>query len=128
MVLPLATEEDGFAVLGIAPTLDAVALKRAYFEALKRSPPHRDAEAFKRLRRAYEELSAPGGLEAAFLFASPATDPTLEALANRWASALASAGEAVREARSRRELATAFVATFSTRTYGEAIETETEGH
>ena len=34
--------EGPFAVLGIAPTLDLGAVKRAYFAALPRHPPHAD--------------------------------------------------------------------------------------
>ena len=61
---------DPFALLGLEPTLDAAAVKRAYFAALARHPPHQDAEGFQRVRVAYEALSSPGGLAAAYL-ASP---------------------------------------------------------
>src|SRR5439155_9465721 len=49
-------EESPFQVLGIAPTLDLGAVKRAYFAALTRHPPHADPEGFRRLRAAYEPL------------------------------------------------------------------------
>jgi curved DNA-binding protein CbpA len=62
--------KDPFALLGLEPTLDAAAVKRAYFAALARHPPHQDAEGFQRVRGAYEALSSPGGLAAAYL-ASP---------------------------------------------------------
>jgi curved DNA-binding protein CbpA len=61
---------EPFAILGLEPTLDAAAVKRAYFAALARHPPHQDAERFQRVRGAYEALSSPGGLAAAYL-ASP---------------------------------------------------------
>lgn len=62
--------EEHFAILGLAPTLDAAAVKRAYFAALARHPPHQDAEGFQRVRAAYEALDSPGALAAAYL-ASP---------------------------------------------------------
>ncbi len=51
--------EDPFAVLGIAPTLDLGAVKRAYFAALPRHPPHADPAGFARLRAAYDALQSP---------------------------------------------------------------------
>ena len=57
---------DPFAVLGIAPTLDAAIVKRAYFEELKRHPPHVDPAAFRRVRDAYEALSGADRLHAAY--------------------------------------------------------------
>jgi hypothetical protein len=59
--------EEPFAVLGLAPTMDLVAVKSAYFAALARHPPHQDLEGFQRLRRAYEALTRPGGLALAYL-------------------------------------------------------------
>lgn len=56
-----------FATLGIAPTLDAAAVKRAYFQQLALHPPHRDPQGFQRLRSDYEALQQPGGLAAAYL-------------------------------------------------------------
>ena len=64
-------QEDPFAVLGIAPTLEIAAVKRAYFAALARHPPHRDREGFQRLRAAYERLMAPEGLAAAYAASPP---------------------------------------------------------
>jgi hypothetical protein len=63
--------EDPFSVLGIAPTLEVAAVKRAYFAALARHPPHRDREGFQRLRAAYEALMAPEGLAAAYAASPP---------------------------------------------------------
>ena len=53
--------EDPFAVLGIAPTVDLGAIKRAYFAALPRHPPHADPAGFARLRAAYDALQTPTG-------------------------------------------------------------------
>jgi len=61
---------EAFKALGVAPTLDLGAIKRAYFELLKACPPHVDPERFSRLRRAYEPLSTAAGLAAAY-FSAP---------------------------------------------------------
>lgn len=45
-----------FTVLDVAPTLDVGAIKRAYFTALAKHPPHADAVGFRRIRDAYEVL------------------------------------------------------------------------
>lgn len=58
-----------FAVLALSPTLDRAAVKRAYFAKLVLHPPHTDADAFRKLRDAYEALTAPGGLERAYAVA-----------------------------------------------------------
>jgi len=56
-----------FTVLEMAATLDAGAVKRAYFRQLSLHPPQKDPEGFRRLRAAYEVLQQPGGLAAAFM-------------------------------------------------------------
>jgi curved DNA-binding protein CbpA len=53
------SDSDPFVVLGIAPTDDLGTIKRAYFAALKRSPPHADPLGFRSARTAYETLSDP---------------------------------------------------------------------
>ena len=45
-----------FTVLEVAPTLEVTAIKRAYFAALVKHPPHADAAGFRRIREAYELL------------------------------------------------------------------------
>lgn len=57
-----------FVVLGIAPTLDPANVKRAYFAALTRHPPHADPQGFRTLRSAYESLQG-DGLKRAYLAA-----------------------------------------------------------
>lgn len=64
--MEIRLEDHPFTVLGIAPTLDAAAVKRAYFEALKRHPPHADPTGFRRIRDAYEALSGSERLRAAY--------------------------------------------------------------
>ena len=80
--------EDPFAVLGIAPTLDLGAVKRAYFAALPRHPPHADPAGFARLRAAYDALQSPSArasltlsapLDLAALWASRAAEAELAA-------------------------------------------------
>jgi curved DNA-binding protein CbpA len=65
-----------FEVLGLPPSLDADRIKRAYFEALKRSPPHADPEGFRAVRVAYERLSNPATLAVEYL--SSPLDPPAE--------------------------------------------------
>ncbi len=59
--------KNPFAEIGIAPTLDMAEIKRAYFKALSTRAPQNNPEGFQLLRQAYERLSQPGGLSAAFL-------------------------------------------------------------
>ena len=47
--------ESIWAVLGIAPTADLLAIKRAYAARLKRTRPDDDAQAYQALREAYEQ-------------------------------------------------------------------------
>lgn len=72
-----------FEALGLAPTLDPGGVKRAWFAALARHPPHADVEGFRRVRAAYEELTRPGGLAAAFMSHPPDFDAELARLAAR---------------------------------------------
>ena len=65
------SDPSPFSVLGIAATNDPAAVKRGYFAALVRHPPHADPDGFRRLRAAYESLSTAEGLEAAFALAPP---------------------------------------------------------
>ena len=73
-------EDHPFTVLGLAPTLDAAAVKRAYFEALKRHAPHADLAGFRRVRDAYEALSGPERLRAAYGAAPLDMDRELQVL------------------------------------------------
>lgn len=84
-------QEDPFAVLGIAPTLEVATVKRAYFAALARHPPHRDREGFQRLRAAYEALMAPAGLAAAYAAIPPDLVTELARYRARFDAALARA-------------------------------------
>lgn len=56
-----------FSILGIAPTLDLGAIKRGYFAALAKSPPHADPEGFRRVRTAYEQLQSARARTLAYL-------------------------------------------------------------
>jgi hypothetical protein len=78
-----------FAALEMEPTADARTLKRAYFAALHRHPPHNDPEGFRRLRAAYEELLTPGRLGAAFLTTCPDLDVEWQRCQERFAEPLA---------------------------------------
>lgn len=71
------TTENAFVVLGIAPTIDVSLIKRAYFAALAKTPPHVDPEGFRRLRKAYDELLLPATRALAFLRAPADDQPEL---------------------------------------------------
>jgi curved DNA-binding protein CbpA len=45
-----------FAVLGLEETADDEAVRAAYLDAVRTSPPDRDPEGFRRIREAYEAL------------------------------------------------------------------------
>ena len=106
---PAASEQDPFAVLGIEPTLDSARVKRAYFEAVARTPPHRDAETFRRVRAAYEALGRAGGLQTAYLSAPIDLAHELAPLRERYAVALAQARDEVSRQREREQRVTTFV-------------------
>ncbi len=93
-------DPDPFAVLGIAPTLDASQIKRAYFAAVTRHSPHRDPDAFRSVRTAYERLRTPSGLAAAFVEAPLSIEHTLPPYRKRFDEALANAQTAARAERS----------------------------
>jgi len=61
--------KDPFAVLKIAPTLDARAVRVAWAQAVRAHPPHADPEGFRRARAAYEQLQHARDLRAAWLSA-----------------------------------------------------------
>src|SRR5688572_3272108 len=76
--------DDPFVTLAIAPTLDLTAIKRAYFAALAKTPPHVDREGFRRLRSAYEELVDEGSRKLAFLRAPVAVEVELAQFDAQW--------------------------------------------
>lgn len=59
--------DNPFQILGMAPTRDLTAVKRAWMQAAKRHPPNSDPTGFQRVRGAYEALSTPERLHAAYL-------------------------------------------------------------
>ena len=62
---------DPFAVLGIEETADDEAVRAAYVQALRASPPDRDPEGFRRIREAYEALRDTESRLALRLFGPP---------------------------------------------------------
>jgi curved DNA-binding protein CbpA len=54
--LPL---RDPYAVLGVARNADTKTITLAYFQLVRQHPPERDAEAFKKIRAAYERVRTP---------------------------------------------------------------------
>lgn len=98
-----------FEVLKVPPTLDRAAVKRAYFAELAQHPPHADPEGFRRLREAYETLSAPGGLERAWAMAPPDVAALLAQYRAQFDDALARAAAETAETVSQAEQVRAFV-------------------
>jgi hypothetical protein len=87
-------DENPFHVLGIVPTLDPVAIKRAYFTALTKHPPHSDPEGFKRIRVAYEALGSRGEAASHVLSSAIDIEAELATLRAHHDAALAGAGQA----------------------------------
>jgi hypothetical protein len=88
---PDPCDKSPFGILGIAPTLDLGAVKRAYFAALAKHPPHRDPEGFKRIRSAYEALGSRGAAASLVLRSAIDVEAELGVLRGRHDVALASA-------------------------------------
>ncbi len=112
---------DPFAVLEIAPTLDAAQVKRAYFAQLKKHAPHADPEGFRQLRAAYEALMAPGALPLAFLAAPLDAPKELAAWRERWDLPVRQAADRARTAGQEAHAVEAFVATVSRLSLVEAV-------
>ena len=93
---PDASDTSPFGILGIAPTLDLGAIKRAYFAVLAKHPPHSDPEGFKRIRSAYEALGSRGAAASLVLRSALDVEAELAALRGRHDVALASARQALR--------------------------------
>jgi curved DNA-binding protein CbpA len=114
---------DPFTVLGLAPTLDAGAIKRAYFAALARHPPHQDSEGFGRLRSAYEVLTRPGGLAAAYLASAVDVRRLADEARERFDAALQKASEAAAAVRDAEEASAQFLERCSRMRWDEALQT-----
>ena len=113
---------DSFSALGIAPTLDAAQVKRAYFAQLQKHPPHVDPEGFRRLRSAYEALAAPGALPLAFIAAPLDVAAELAAWRARWEAPKREAAERLRSAAEGSEAIQEFVQTVSRLALSAAVE------
>ena len=107
-----------FHVLGIPPTLDLAAVKRAYFAATVRCPPHVDPDGFRAIRAAYEALSKPGGLAAAFMESPPEVQQN-----DDLEGAIARAAARLREERAHGAQVAAFVARVSAMSLEDAART-----
>jgi len=117
----MKTRDEPFAVLGLAPTLDAAAVKRAYFAALARHSPHQDPEGFQRLRSAYELLTRPGALAAAYLASPVNVQKLADEARERFDAALQKASEEASAARARGEAMAQFQERCSRMRWDEAL-------
>lgn len=112
---------DPFAALGIPATLDALEVKRGYFEALRRHPPHQDPDGFRRVREAYERLSSPGALGACYAQAPFDAAAALAGYRARFDEALDRARASLREKAAATDLGQRFAEQCSSRTLAEAV-------
>lgn len=72
-----------FSVLGIDEDADDAAIRAAYLRGVRRSPPDRDPDGFRRVRDAYEAIQDAERRLASRLF-GPAPAPSLEGLAGEF--------------------------------------------
>lgn len=93
-MIPDVFDRSPFHILEVAPTLDLAAIKRAYFTALAKHPPHSDPEGFKRIRSAYEALGSRGEAASYLLRSAVDVEAELALLRERHDAALARAGQA----------------------------------
>ena len=103
------TGPHAFSVLEMAPTLDPAAVKRAYFAALAKHPPHADADGFRRLRSAYESLTRPGALAAAYAACPIDCERELDRWNERFAARLATAAAERQTAEASSEVVAGFI-------------------
>lgn len=85
-----------FRVLELEPTTDLARVKQAYFAQLAKHPPHADPEGFRRLRHAYESLTRPGGLTAAYAQAPVDVKQELERYNQAWEPRIQTAAQRLR--------------------------------
>jgi curved DNA-binding protein CbpA len=111
------TLQDPFRELEIPPTVDAVAIKRAYFTVVARRGPTTDPDGFRRVREAYERLGTAEGRAAAYFAADVDVSSELNALRARFDAALATAAESERAERDALDVVGRFVNETSRRTW-----------
>ncbi|SRR6266542_4572242 len=118
----LPMDLDPFVVLGISPTVDAAQIKRAYFAAITRHSPHRDPDAFQKVRTAYERLRTPSGLAAAFVEAPVSLEQSLAPYRERFDSVLANAHSAARAERCEEAARRRLIALVATLSWDRALD------
>lgn len=74
-----------FDVLGIPATLDLQTIKRAYFSAIAKTPPHADPPKFRQIRDSYESLLSEEKRVLAFLRQPIRADEEVAAFDAKWA-------------------------------------------
>lgn len=79
------SERSPFDALGIPATLDLQTIKRAYFSAIAKTPPHADPAKFRQIRDSYESLLSDEKRVLAFLRQPIRADEELTAFDAKWA-------------------------------------------
>ncbi len=73
------SSNDPYAVLDVAHTASPEEIKKAYFALVRRYPPEREPEMFKRIRAAYEQLRDPTQRQQTDMLRwQPWTEPALD--------------------------------------------------
>jgi curved DNA-binding protein CbpA len=65
---PTFSNQDPYAVLGVARSAGDAEIKRAYFRLVREYPPERDPEQFQKIRAAYERVRTAAARAATDLF------------------------------------------------------------
>ncbi|HTP27814.1 MAG TPA: hypothetical protein VMK12_19455 [Anaeromyxobacteraceae bacterium] len=114
-------DKGPFGVLEIPPTLDPAQVKRAYFALLQRHAPHSDPEGFRRIRAAYEALSAPGALALAYATVPVEAAEELERWRRRWSAPMQQALARFSQGNASANAVEAFVETVSRMPLSDAV-------
>ena len=115
-------ERDPFAQLGLQPTLDINAIKRAYFSRLSNAPPQaRGGVEFRALRTAYEALSTRETRLLAFLRAPPSAEER-QAFERAHGERLAATRKVAAAAATTKERLERFIQIYSSSSLDEALE------
>ena len=109
-------------VLGIEPTLLSATVRRAYFALLEQHGPQQDPQGFARLRQAYERLTDPDSLAAAYLAVPVDLAAELTRFEARYGQSVVSAAQQVADRQHEAVVKERFVEHFSRRSFLELAQ------